>query len=114
MLPTDPDFVRDWKLAKVAAALANPSSSATPPPSKIVPFPIARRRGLVTKLAAQMLARPADAAETHLSQQLHRQRQVLARKGIADPLIARELRALEAAVRTELWRRVLSAPGGNR
>jgi hypothetical protein len=110
MLPKDPDYVLDWKLAKVAAALAAPSSSASPPPSKIVPFPIARRRGLITKLAAQMLGRPVDAAELHLQQQLRRQRQVLARKGVAEPLIARELFALEAAVRTELWRWVLGAP----
>jgi hypothetical protein len=83
------------------------------PPSKIIPFPVARRRGFITKLAAQMVARPVDAAETHLSQQLRRQAQVLQRKGVPDLLIWRELRSLEAAVRAELWRRVLgpSSPG---
>jgi hypothetical protein len=109
MLPKDPDFILDWKLVKIAAVLAEQSSSAIAP-SKIVPFPIARRGGFITKLARQMLARPVDAAEMHLSQQLRRQAQVLSRKGIPDVLIWRELHALEAAVRSELWRRVLGAP----
>jgi type II secretory pathway predicted ATPase ExeA len=115
MLPRDSDMVLDWTAARLASTADVAPSSSAIAPSKIVPFPVARRRGFITKLAAQMVARPADAAETHLSQQLRRQAQVLQRKGIPDLLIWRELHALEAAVRTELWRRVLGAPppGGN-
>jgi hypothetical protein len=34
------------------------------------------------------------------------------KKGIAPDLIAAELKGLEAAIRTELWRLVLLTPGG--
>jgi hypothetical protein len=35
----------------------------------------------------------------------------MARKGVLPDLIARERRALEAAVRTELWRLILAPDG---
>jgi hypothetical protein len=78
--------------------------------SLILPFPPARRLGLVRKLAAQMLARAPNAAEAHLRQQLQYQYRVLRRKGIADDVARRELRALESAVRAELWRLVMMPP----
>jgi hypothetical protein len=75
------------------------------------PFPLARRRSLVLKLARHMAAKPPAAAETYLQQQLGRQIDALHRKGIADQVVEREVRAMESAVRAELWRLVLTPPG---
>jgi hypothetical protein len=76
--------------------------------AKIVPYPLARRRDLVAKIAAQVLARSPTLGEEHLQRQLRRQDRYLSSKGAAETAIKRELRALEAAVRTELWLIVLA------
>lgn len=77
----------------------------------IYPFRQCRRVGLVWSTARRMTdLRPAK-AEAHLQRQIDIQRQTLLRKGVAPALIEPEMRALEAAVRTELWHLVL-APGG--
>jgi Family of unknown function (DUF6074) len=73
-------------------------------------FPLKARRDLVVRIAAQMIARPSDLAEQHLQQQLQRQFRVLARKQVSDVDVEREIRALESAIRAELWRQVLSPP----
>jgi Family of unknown function (DUF6074) len=70
----------------------------------MIPFPLLRRARFVARLAAQVAARGPDAGELHLLAQLNRQRDALARKGVAKGLIERELRALSDAVRAELWR----------
>jgi len=69
--------------------------------ASIIPFPIARRRVFIAKLTAQMLARPTLAGEAHLSQQMRRQAQILARKGVPAAVVAHEVRSLEAGVRAE-------------
>jgi hypothetical protein len=75
---------------------------------KIVVFPFAHRRGLILRLAEQMVARAPSAAEKHLQQQLRRQIEALHRKHVPDRMVEREIRALESAVRTELWRLVFT------
>ena len=82
-----------------------------PPSAQMIPFPLRRRQVFIERLAAQVAARPGDVGELHLRQQLERQRDVLARKGIPEKAIARELRSLAAAVRAELWRLVLGEAG---
>jgi hypothetical protein len=76
--------------------------------SRIVVFPLARRRALIVRLAAQMAARPMALAERYLQQQLGRQIDLLHRKKIPDRIVEREVCALESAVRAELWRLVLT------
>jgi hypothetical protein len=80
-------------------------------PAEILSFPLARRRTLVTKLAAQMAAaRTAELAEKLLHSRAARLGRALRRNHhVSEAAIRRELRALELAVRTELWR-VLFAP----
>jgi Family of unknown function (DUF6074) len=75
---------------------------------QVVPFPLARRRNLIEKIAAQMAARRPVAAEKHLQQQLRRQINVLHRRQMSDQIIDREVRAFESTVRAELWRLVLT------
>ena len=81
-----------------------------PKSASLIPFPAARRHAFVHKLAAQMLAREPHVAEAHLRQQLEYQCRVLRRKGIAEDVARRELRALDSAVRAELWRLVMTPP----
>jgi hypothetical protein len=77
------------------------------PPLQVFPFPPASRSTLVREIVAEMLVRPQRGAETWLKAELGRQRGALRRAGFARPVIAREIEALEAAVRRGLWRAVL-------
>jgi hypothetical protein len=117
---TDQDTLFDWRTVKEAARESqrpvsrrgravqgmrqqSPASDAAPSRGQMIAFPLSRRRDFVERLAAQVAARPTDAGEFHLLRQLDRQRDVLARKGIPEKTIERELRALSGAVRAELW-----------
>lgn len=114
------DILLDWRIAKDAVR-ARPRGGdrqdragsrpqrRSPPSAEMVPFPLNRRASFVARLAGQVAARPADAGELHLLQQLERQRDVLARKGIPKKAIDRELRALSAAVRAELWQLIFGS-----
>jgi|SRR6516162_9729377 hypothetical protein len=75
-----------------------------------VPFPLSHRRPLVAGLAAQMVAREAADSEAYLKHQLQWWKGNLRRRGVDDRMIERELRALELAVRAQLWRLVLLPP----
>jgi hypothetical protein len=86
-----------------------PSRRAT-----FIPFPLARRRPLVTKLAGEMAAAgTAELAEKLLRSRAARFGRALRSRRVPEAAIKRELRALEVAVRTELWR-VLFAPRSRR
>jgi hypothetical protein len=77
----------------------------------IIPFPRVRDLSFVRRHASFMASCSARAAETHLRTQLDVQRRTISRRGIEPELIEAQLRNLEAAIRAELWRRVLT-PGG--
>src|SRR5262245_23560180 len=75
-----------------------------------IPFPLARRRPLVTKLAGEMAAaRTAELAEKLLQGRSARLARALRRQRVPEDRVGHELRAFELAVRAELWR-VLFAP----
>jgi hypothetical protein len=78
------------------------------PGAEIVPYPLAQRRDLVVGIAAQVASRPIRVGEKHLQHQLRRQEIALGRKGVSTQEIARQVRSLEAAVRAELWRIILT------
>ena len=82
--------------------------------SKIIHFPLARRRGLISKIAARMAAVPMKHAEKQLWLALQRQIDALHRKGVPDSVVVKQVRALESEIRAELWRVVLvpSKPTG--
>jgi hypothetical protein len=78
---------------------------------RVVPYPLARRRDLVLRLAEQMAVRAPGAAEKHLAQQIKRHVAILQRKGVDSLVIEEQTRALKSAVLSELFRVVLTRPG---
>jgi hypothetical protein len=75
--------------------------------ARIIRFPLARQRPLVAKLARQMAVQVPARAEKTLRAELQRRIDALHRQGLSDQAVEREIRALELAVRAELWRFVL-------
>ncbi len=80
--------------------------------ARILPFPLSRRCNLVKKLAEQMLARSPKEAERHLAFELERHRRILGRRQLSEGAIEVAIRALAAAVRTELWLLIMTPRGG--
>lgn len=69
----------------------------------VVPFPAARRRLLVWSIGRRALELGGDTGERHIGRSLELQAAVMRRKGIAAELVARDLAALDAAVRNLMW-----------
>jgi hypothetical protein len=76
----------------------------------IIPFPQIRRLRFVARNAVRLAGLPQKTAEKLLSATLRQQAEVMARKGIPAPVIERESRTLECAIRAELWRQVILRP----
>ena len=68
----------------------------------ILPFPILRRHGFIEKQAAHAASVNPDASARYIEYQIQVQRDAMRRRGIAEDLIARELKLMEAAIRQEL------------
>lgn len=79
--------------------------------AEMLPFPLARRRAFVRKHAQIALSYDAETGERHIQRQIRDQTAILTRKGIAEDRVNAEARSLEAALRAELWRTVMT-PGG--
>lgn len=79
--------------------------------AEIVPFPLVRRRAFIRRHAARVAAATPATGEKLLAHQLRLQASTMARRGIAPETIAAECKALESAIRAELWRAILQ-PGG--
>jgi hypothetical protein len=103
----------DWRRVKRAAGRAGDAPIEAPPAAPgaaIVPFPAKARGAFIARLVAQVAARSPLVGEKHLAHQLRVQGEALRRKGVPEPAVRREVAALEAAVRTELWRAVFGQP----
>lgn len=74
----------------------------------VLPFPIARRQAFIRKQADHATCLNPDAAERYVQYQLQVQCEAMRRRGVAEDLIARELKCVEAAIRQELLRASLS------
>ena len=71
------------------------------------------RPTFIAKIAhAMKQKRTADAAENYLAAELRRYRRDLQAMGIPREIIKRELRAMEPAVRGELWRLIFGPLSG--
>jgi len=75
--------------------------------AKIIRFPLARQRPLVTKLANRMAGQVRGRAEKTLRAEMQRRVDALHRQGLSDQAVEREVHALESAIRAQLWRLVL-------
>lgn len=80
--------------------------------AKMIAFPLARRRAFVLRQANSMAIRSEGLAERYLEQQLRLQADTLANKGIAPEVAAREVAALERAIRSELAGMATVSEGG--
>jgi Family of unknown function (DUF6074) len=79
--------------------------------AKLIPFPIGRRRELVQRIALAMKRKPSnEAANGYLASQMTIQARVMSRKGMEMGVMRKQLHALEAAVRAELWRLIFGTP----
>jgi hypothetical protein len=79
--------------------------------AKLIPFPIGRRRKFVQRIALAMKRKPSnEAANEYLASQMTIQAKAMKRKGMELGVMRKQLHALEAAVRTELWRLILGLP----
>lgn len=74
----------------------------------VFPFPISRRRSFIQRQADHATCLNPDAAARYLQYQLQVQGDAMRRRGVAENLIARELKCMEAAIRQELLRASLS------
>jgi hypothetical protein len=75
----------------------------------VVPFPLARRCAFVERHARLIATMRPDAGERYLDRQLQIQFENLQRRGFNVQVIEREVTALDAAIRTALWRTVLTS-----
>ena len=78
----------------------------------VLPFPLARRADLVRRQAAWFVEQGHRAAEVNLSRQLDNQRDCLVRKGVSLRTAVAEVRRLESAIRSEVWRLTLAPECG--
>jgi hypothetical protein len=79
--------------------------------AEIVPFPAARRVGLIRNMARLLATYSVDAAERTLRTRLDATRDAMLHRGLAPEVVPREVRSLELAIRTKLW--VLVMQGGD-
>ena len=79
--------------------------------AEIVPFPLVRRRAFIERHAARIAEASAKTAGKLLAHSVRVQVDRMRRRGIAAAAIAREAKALEAALRYEQWRLVRQRGG---
>ncbi|NUU39629.1 DUF6074 family protein [Tardiphaga robiniae] len=80
--------------------------------AEVLPFPLARRADLIQRQAEYALCLKPEKAERHIARQLQCQADALARRGVPDHIVQRELKSMEAAIRAAMWHVVFDAPGG--
>jgi Family of unknown function (DUF6074) len=113
--------VLDWRLAKVAVRerVAPVAPGSADPPQlgqaarthgDLLPFPLARQRSLVQSLAVAVSIRGCAQGERYLKEKLRGHIDDLHCRYVCDRVVEREVRALESAVRAELWHLTLLRP----
>jgi hypothetical protein len=71
--------------------------------ARVIPFPANRRRDLIHSIVRRVFELSTEAGEKHIRRSLDGQATVMRRKGVEEPLIARDAAGLEAAVRAAIW-----------
>jgi hypothetical protein len=67
----------------------------------VLPYPIVNRRTYISRQAEQMACMNERAAARYLAHQLQVQRDAMCRRGVPEPLIEREIRNMDAAIRRQ-------------
>jgi uncharacterized protein DUF6074 len=73
----------------------------------VLPFPITRRHGFARRQAEVAASYSPRSGEAYIKRQLIIRADALRRRGVSEALVVREVHALEAAIRAELWKLVL-------
>ena len=71
---------------------------------EIVPFPLAARVAFIRRHAEIVANLSVESSARHIAQQAKTQRDALARRGISESLINREIKSLENALRSDVLR----------
>ncbi len=79
--------------------------------ARVMPFPAIRRTRLIRDHALMMLKSPPSAAEKYLRQRIDAHTLALARKGVDRALIQSDVKAMESAIRVEIWRQTFGCGG---
>lgn len=74
----------------------------------VIPFPLDRRAGYIRRQGNRLATMSSKAADGVLDHQLQIQRDALMRKGIDANEAEAQARALESAIRAEVWKLVMS------
>jgi Family of unknown function (DUF6074) len=90
---------------RIVVRVARAKAARTP---MVVSFPAARRGVFIHKHAARMATLSQARADAYLHQQLQLQAQTMRRRGIAEDVVAGEMKRLESAIRSELWKCILT------
>lgn len=77
----------------------------------VIPFPRVRDNQFIRRHARRMTEMAPAKGEAHLRRLIELQMDTMRRRGIPDPIIVDEARAVEAAIRAELWRVVIFEGG---
>lgn len=80
--------------------------------ARVVPFPRVRNGSFIRRHALRMAEFNAGAAERHLERLIRDQMDLMRKRGIPEPVVVDEARAVECAIRTALWNLVMRNPGG--
>jgi hypothetical protein len=80
--------------------------------ARVIPFPAYRRRDLICSIARRVFELSPEAGEKHIRRSFDGPATVMRRKGVEEPLIAREPVGLEAAVRAVIWHAVVRREEG--
>lgn len=79
--------------------------------AQILAYPLARRRGLIRRQGARLASLPSREAEKHLAYLLKQQGDALRRRGLGAEEAERQVATLEAAVRVEVARHLVTCGG---
>lgn len=79
--------------------------------ARIVPFPRVRDHSFIRRHARRMTEMAPAKGEAHLRRLIEQQMDVMRRRGIPEPVVVDEARAVESAIRAELWRVVIFEGG---
>lgn len=80
-------------------------------PATVTPFPRVRNRPFIGRHARRMTEMNPAASERHLQRQLEIHMDTMRRRGVAEPLIIAEARAVECAIRAAIWHLVILSDG---